>query len=77
MRNEKQTKGTKISIWISCIVADKAKGYTSVCVCVCGSGLSLRFWGQCRELWLLAFVGAKIAGQLNMKIHKNFRFNSY
>lgn len=32
MRNEKQTKGTKISIWISCIVADKAKGYTSVCV---------------------------------------------
>lgn len=34
MRNEKQTKGTKISIWISCIVADKAKGYTSVCVYV-------------------------------------------
>lgn len=30
MRNEKQTKGTKISIWISCIVADNAKGYTSV-----------------------------------------------
>lgn len=75
MRNEKQTKDTKISIWISCIVADKAKGYMRVCVCVCG--LSLGFWGQWRKLWLLAFVGAKIAGQLNMKIHKNFRFNSY
>lgn len=61
-----QTKGKKISIWISCIVADKAKGYASECVCVW-------IWGQQterkreRESFDLAFVAAKIAGQQNMR----------
>lgn len=58
MRNEKQTKGTKISIWISCIVADKAKGYTSVCVCVCDSHLEFGDNAESFGSWLL--LGLKL-----------------
>lgn len=63
---EYQTKGKKISIWISCIVADKAKGYASECVCV-SVDLGTIDRERERESFDLAFVAAKIAGQQNMR----------